>query len=148
MYKGEKNVMNEFVLTEWGNKYKLSELIDCSDKSLKASVHHAGKYWKFYNYVIAKKQFHCYEAITLTLHAHYTDLYYLEDLVKLWLGPISVAVYSPGHDFYLTLNTIAYLRNCRSFYIKDFITFHVYFSTEDLPFKVKRFDYILDCNLK
>ncbi|ENN82025.1 hypothetical protein YQE_01600, partial [Dendroctonus ponderosae] len=33
-------------------------------------------------------------------------------LVDRWDGPISIALYAPGYDFYTTLDAIAYLRNC------------------------------------
>lgn len=54
-------------------------------------------------------------------------------LVDRWEGPISVALYAPGYDFYTTLDTIAYLRNCETPLIRKLVSFHIVFDQEHTP---------------
>lgn len=52
-----------------------------------------------------------------------------------WNAPISIALHAPGTDFLPTLNSIKYLRDClpESNLVKQFVTFHIYFSSKHVP---------------
>lgn len=88
------------------------------------------------NFIKAKKRFKCHESITITTNGDFRFLDNIIPLVKRWKGPISVALYAPGDDFYKTLEGIAYLRNCETILIKDFVTFHIFFDFLHTPHKV------------
>lgn len=97
-----------------------------------------------YNYVLANRQFHCWESVTYTTHADYTFLDNLETLLDRWQGPISLALHAPGTDLLPTLATIRYLRECISAPVADYVTFHVYFPSKHVPKLVPHFDKVLD----
>lgn len=48
-------------------------------------------------------------------------------LAHVWRGPISVALYTPGHDFDTTVKSIAYTRQCTYVEVKHHVTFHLFF---------------------
>lgn len=52
-----------------------------------------------------------------------------------WMGPISFALYAPGHDFNATMDAIQYARLCLrdSKLIRDYVTFHIYFPKSHMP---------------
>jgi hypothetical protein len=52
-----------------------------------------------------------------------------------WNAPISIALHAPGTDFLPTVNAIKYLRDClpESNLVRQFVTFHIYFSTKHVP---------------
>lgn len=52
-----------------------------------------------------------------------------------WKAPISFALYAPGNDFYATMESIVYVRNClpESELIRDYVTFHIYIQRRHLP---------------
>lgn len=52
-----------------------------------------------------------------------------------WQAPISIALHAPGTDFTPTLNSIRYLRDCapESALVRQFTTFHIYFSSKHIP---------------
>lgn len=115
---------------------KVQEITRCMDIDLQPSIKQRGNYWVLYNYVQAEKTFHCYESITYTTQSDYTFLDNLIPLVDRWKGPISVALYAPGEDFHVTVDSIAYLRNCETPLIKKFVTFHIFFEGEHIPKQV------------
>lgn len=127
----EENKIKEWCLKFKSKEININELLNCSDIPLTSKIEQRDDYWILSNYVRAKKNFRCYEAITMTTHGDYTFLENLYELVKKWDGPVSVGVYAPGEDFQLTLETIAYLRNCNtnSKLIKNLVTFHLYFKS-------------------
>lgn len=112
---------------------KVHDVTECQDKPLVEAYKQRGKYWVLYNYVKADKQFKCYESITYTTQGDYTNLDNLITLAERWRGPISVALYAPGSDFQATVNSIAHLRNCESDFVKKYVTFHLFFSSEHIP---------------
>lgn len=112
----------------------LFAITECKTKPLVSSIKQRGDYWVLYNYVKANKTFRCYESITYVTQGDYTFLDDLRNLVARWRGPVSVALFAPATDFQVTVNSIAYLRNCEiSVIIRDYVTFHVFFGTKDLP---------------
>lgn len=52
-----------------------------------------------------------------------------------WQAPISIALHAPGTDFTPTINSIRYLRDCApgSALVRQFTTFHIYFSSKHVP---------------
>lgn len=48
---------------------------------------------------------------------------------------MSIALHAPGTDFVPTLNAIKYLRDClpESHLVRQFVTFHIYFSSKHIP---------------
>lgn len=112
---------------------KLFEITNCKTKPLQTVFKQQGDFWVLYNYVKARREFRCYESVTYATQGDYKFLELLPNLVERWKGPISVAVFATGADFQVTIDSIAYLRNCGMGLIKDYVTFHVYFGTKDLP---------------
>ena len=55
------------------------------------------KYMVLYNHFKARIFFECLESITFTTHGEYHYLDNLIPLLQKWRGPISVAVFAPGH---------------------------------------------------
>ncbi|CAG9861028.1 unnamed protein product [Phyllotreta striolata] len=116
------------------NDSNLNYLI-CADGILEKNVEFRGKYVVLKNYIIAKRQFKCLESVTLSVPGDYRFLDNIVPLVERWRGPISVALYAPGYDFYSTLQSIAYLRHCfkTSSLVKEYVTFHIFFDSDHMP---------------
>lgn len=66
--------------------------------------------------------------MTYTTHSDVTFLDNLIPLTERWQGPVSIAIYAPGRDFFRALAIIEYYRSCheKSSLIRDFVTFHIY----------------------
>nr|CAH7768445.1 unnamed protein product [Callosobruchus chinensis] len=119
---------------------KVKEITQCLDRPMVPKTQQRGDYWVLYNYVRADRRHHCYESITYTTHADYSFLDNLVPLLERWQGPISIALHAPGTDFEYTIESIAYLRECTTPLVKEFVTFHVYFSTKHVPKEVPKHD--------
>jgi hypothetical protein len=115
---------------------KVKEITKCLDRPMVARVQQRGDYWVLYNYVMPEKTFKCHESITYTTHADYSFMDNLLPLLDKWRGPISLALHAPGTDFKNTLDSIAYLRDCTDSLVKEYVTFHIYFSTKHVPKEV------------
>lgn len=109
--------------------------IQCNDIVLEKSIEYRGNYIVLKNYILAKRSFKCLESITLSVPGDYRFLDNIFPLVERWKGPISVALYAPGYDFFSTLQSIAYLRHCSVFssLVKDYVTFHIFFDEDHMP---------------
>lgn len=61
-------------------------------------------------------------------------------LLLRWMAPISIAMHAPGTDFQPTLDSIKYLRDClpESNLVRNYATFHIYFSTKHIPKSVPK----------
>lgn len=70
-------------------------------------------------------------SVTIATHTTIEHLGQLVELVKLWDGPISVAVYAPGDDFYTAYITVLGMREC-SRNIKENISFYLFYH-KDFP---------------
>lgn len=57
------------------------------------------------------------------------------DSISRWNAPVSIALHAPGTDFLPTINSIKYLRDCapESALVRQFTTFHIYFSSKHVP---------------
>ncbi|CAH1999352.1 unnamed protein product [Acanthoscelides obtectus] len=119
---------------------KVKEITQCLDRPMVPKTQQRGDYWVLYNYVRADRRHHCYDSITYTTHADYSFLDNLVPLLERWQGPISIALHAPGTDFEYTIESIAYLRECTTPLVKEFVTFHVYFSTKHVPKEVPKHD--------
>ncbi|KAJ8972560.1 hypothetical protein NQ317_010824 [Molorchus minor] len=134
---------SEVVTTELPKKQptvleRVKELTQCLDKPMVPKTQQRGDYWVLYNYITAEKRFRCQESITYTTHADYSFMDNLVPLLERWRGPISIAMHAPGTDFANTLESIAYLRDCTGSLVKEYVTFHVYFSTKHVPKEVPK----------
>lgn len=120
------------------NVPSLRDVLRCYDKSRKYRVTPKGAFWALYNYIPADRWFRCHESITFTTTSDFTFLDNLEPLVSRWKGPVSVALYTPGTDFQLALDSIKYVRHCHTSLIKQYVTFHVFFEKEHRPSKIPK----------
>uniref|UniRef100_A0A336MES0 CSON000499 protein n=1 Tax=Culicoides sonorensis TaxID=179676 RepID=A0A336MES0_CULSO len=113
----------------------LKKNIKCYDKKAEFRIERRGAFWVLKNYIPAKIHPNCYETITYTTHGDYSFLDNLIPLLKRWMAPISIAIYSPGTDYDDALNSIIYLRNCidEQELIRDLVTFHLYFDRLHTP---------------
>lgn len=113
--------------------YLKKQSINCSNRQLHTHFDRRGDFIVFYNFVKADISFKCDESVTLTSPADVRFLENIPFLVEAWKGPVSVALYSPGDDFFITLSSIVYLRQCETSLIRDFVTFHVFFDQQHVP---------------
>ncbi|XP_018579178.1 beta-1,4-glucuronyltransferase 1-like [Anoplophora glabripennis] len=131
----------------------IEAIVECEDVELEKKVKQRGQFLVFENYVLAETRFKCGDSITLTSPGDYRFLDNVVPLVERWEGPISVALYAPGSDFFTTLQCIAYLRTCTTPLVREFVTFHLFFEFEHMPEKensslVDIYEDTFDCNLK
>lgn len=124
-------------LKELSTLEKVKLVTNCINKPFVHKIQQRGDYWVLYNYIKARRSFKCHESITYTTHADFSFMDNLLPLLERWQGPISIALHAPGTDFKCTLDSIAYLRECSSDLVKDFVTFHIYFSTKHVPKEVR-----------
>ncbi|XP_018326869.1 beta-1,4-glucuronyltransferase 1-like [Agrilus planipennis] len=110
-----------------------TESVECSDYAVPQNVTQKGTFWVLNNYVRATERPKCLESITYTVPATFPFLENIPALVDRWQGPISVAVFAPGEDFFRTIDSIAYLRNCEMDLIEKYVTFHLFFPEDHLP---------------
>lgn len=131
------NVITEKTINTSGTK-SLRDILRCNDKSMETNIEYHGEYLIFKNFVKAEKAHKCDESITLSAPADYRFLDNVVPLVERWNGPISVALYAPGYDFFTSLQCIAYLRMCSSNneLVKKYVTFHLFFEHEHTPNQV------------
>lgn len=91
-----------------------------------------GDYVVRYNAFNATRIFAYNNSVTLATQCTVDYLHHLNNLVKRWEGPISVAVYTPGWDYFTVNTTINNLRNCNSA-IANRVTFHLFYHTNFPP---------------
>ncbi|XP_023017546.2 beta-1,4-glucuronyltransferase 1 [Leptinotarsa decemlineata] len=102
-------------------------------------VEYRGNFIVFRNYIQADMQFRSSESVTLSVPGDYRFLDNILQLVDRWRGPISVALYAPGYDFFSTLQSIAYLRICSgNSLVKELVTFHLFFEHDHIPIQHDR----------
>ncbi|KAI8038239.1 beta-1,4-glucuronyltransferase 1 [Drosophila gunungcola] len=115
----------------------LQLLLRCRNRSLKLRRLQHGEFWLLQNLVIGRRSRHvgCAESVTYTTNGDYTFFDNLETVALRWRAPVSFAIHAPGYDLNATLDAIRYVRNCLpgSEIIKDWVTFHVYFSHLHMP---------------
>ncbi|KAH8421165.1 hypothetical protein KR009_006984 [Drosophila setifemur] len=119
---------------------ELKQLLKCRNRSLRFQRIQHGEYWLLKNLVIGRKSLHigCAETLTYTTIGDYTFFDNLRAVASRWRAPISFAIHTPGYDLNTTLDAIQYVRNCLldSETIKDWVTFHVYFPHQHMPYYV------------
>ncbi|XP_055680429.1 beta-1,4-glucuronyltransferase 1 [Lutzomyia longipalpis] len=138
---------SEGLLNDKELENRLRSVIKCHDRDYDAKTEQRGDFWVLKNYVRADHgEIHCYESITYTTHADYTFLDNLVPLLERWMAPISIALHAPGFDFSATINAIKYLRECSSEanLVRQFVTFHIYFSSKHIPKTVPKYDKVLE----
>lgn len=113
--------------------------ISCDSRILRSRAYKRGSYWVLENYIAAeRKDVKCYESVTYTTHTDYNYLDNLIPVVERWMAPVSIAIYTPGHDLQHTKDAIFYLRNClanqrQMKLIKELVSFHLYFPADHMP---------------
>ncbi|XP_058982055.1 beta-1,4-glucuronyltransferase 1, partial [Musca domestica] len=119
------------------NRKHLKSMLRCKDSDLKMEILFRGDHWILQNMIsgLRSRKMGCAEAITFVTVADFSYLMHLETLVERWMGPISLALFAPGDDFYATMNAIQYARLCLpiSKLVRDYVTFHIYFPSGHLP---------------
>ncbi|XP_058119797.1 beta-1,4-glucuronyltransferase 1 [Anopheles ziemanni] len=126
---------------------KLRSQLNCHDRDYEPYIGQRGDFWVLQNYIRAEHgDLRCYETITYTTHADYTFLDNLVPLLERWNAPVSLALHAPGTDFVPTINSIKYLRDCipESHLVRQFVTFHIYFSSKHIPKFVPKHNQVLD----
>ncbi|XP_061513928.1 beta-1,4-glucuronyltransferase 1 [Anopheles gambiae] len=126
---------------------KLRSLLNCHDRDYEPYIGQRGDFWVMRNYIRAEHgDLRCHETITYTTHADYTFLDNLVPLLERWNAPVSLALHAPGTDFVPTINSIKYLRDCipESHLVRQFVTFHIYFSSKHIPKLVPKHNQVLD----
>lgn len=147
------NLVNQSINNEGGGEIlgelesRLKSLIKCHDRSFEPVTEQRGDFWVLRNYIRAEHgELRCLESITYTTHSDYTFLDNIIPLLERWNSPVSVAMHAPGTDFIPTINSIKYLRDClpESNLVRQFATFHVYFSSKHIPKTVPKYNKVLD----
>lgn len=126
---------------------KLRSILNCHDRDYEPYIGQRGDFWVLKNYVRAEHgELRCHETITYTTHADYTFLDNLIPLLERWNAPVSLAMHAPGTDFQPTVNAIKYLREClaESHLVRQFVTFHIYFSSKHIPKNVPKYEKVLE----
>lgn len=76
------------------------------------------------------------ETLTVCSQSTANNLHYLTNLSQTWDGPISVTVFTHGHDTVIALYTIAYLHACFE-QVKQSVSFHVVYPILYPPSNIK-----------
>ncbi|KAG5684936.1 hypothetical protein PVAND_014144 [Polypedilum vanderplanki] len=145
---GNNNNNNSELFSTQSNdlETKLKNILNCHTKDYEPYVEQRGDFWVLKNYIRAEHgELKCYETITYTTHADFTFLDNLIPLLERWNAPVSIALHAPGSDFLPTINSIKYLRDClpESNLVRQFVTFHIYFSSKHVPKVVPKYDKVL-----
>ncbi|XP_073821404.1 beta-1,4-glucuronyltransferase 1-like [Musca autumnalis] len=115
----------------------LKSMLNCYDHPLQMEQMQYGHYWLLKNLIRGRLSANmgCAESITYTTNGDYTFMDNLAEVVTRWMGPVSIALFAPGHDFNATMDSIQYARNClpHSFLIREYVTFHIYFPNDHMP---------------
>lgn len=126
---------------------KLRSLLNCHDRDYDPYIIQRGDFWVLKNYIRAEHgELRCHETITYTTHADYTFLDNLIPLLERWNAPVSLAMHAPGTDFVPTIGAVKYLRDClpESHLVRQFVTFHIYFSSKHIPKNVPKYEKVLE----
>ncbi|CAH4017042.1 beta-1,4-glucuronyltransferase 1 [Pieris brassicae] len=123
----------------------LRTLLGCNDRDMLPQTEQRGEFWVLKNFIRADHGLlACHETITYTTHAGYEFLDNVHPLVERWMAPVSLAIHAPGADLTPAVNSIRYLRDCLSDEIvKQFVTFHIFFSHKHIPSKIPDPDVLL-----
>ncbi|KAK5638162.1 hypothetical protein RI129_012457 [Pyrocoelia pectoralis] len=122
----------------------IRETVNCYDKPLEFSIKQYEKYWVFKNFVQAARRYKCDKSVTFTTIGDYLHADNLIVIVERWKGPVSVAFHASGEDFFATLRSIAYLRNCQSLAFKKFVTFHIVIDSDHIPKNIPLYNIYAD----
>lgn len=85
------------------------------------------------NFIRAKRSVGPAESVTLTTQGTAEFLRHIEEVCRRWQGPVSLAVYAPGTDYEVAGRWVAYLRNCRSNCVSEWVTWHLVFDSRHPP---------------
>ncbi|XP_004928565.1 beta-1,4-glucuronyltransferase 1 isoform X2 [Bombyx mori] len=135
----DENGLSDITLT------RLRSLLACTEKDFLPQTVQRGEFWVLKNYIRADHgTIMCHESITYTTHAGFEFLDNVLPLVERWMAPVSLAIHAPGADVTPTVNSIRYLRDCLgNDLIRQYVTFHIFFSNKHIPSKIPDSDKIL-----
>ncbi|XP_025837228.1 beta-1,4-glucuronyltransferase 1-like isoform X1 [Agrilus planipennis] len=132
---GNSVISKDNLTTESYTFQRIKEITKCHDLPRQHNVMQWGPYWVLNNFVAAKRTYKCEESVTFATTATYNFLGNVLPIVESWDGPVSVAVYAPGSDFNLALESIAYLRECGNPLVTETVSFHLFFQMTYFPDK-------------
>ncbi|KAH8403038.1 hypothetical protein KR222_003489 [Zaprionus bogoriensis] len=131
------------IIRKYQRKRDIKQLVLCQNSLLKYKDYYVNLVRVIENIVIGTRSEHmgCGESITYTTYGDYTSLGNLETVAKRWQAPISFALFTTEADLYDTLDAIQYVRNCLpdSRVIREFVSFHLYFSMHSMPESMPNF---------
>ncbi|XP_025837230.1 beta-1,4-glucuronyltransferase 1-like [Agrilus planipennis] len=122
---------------------RIKEITKCRDLPREHNIMQWGPYWVLSNFVAAKRTYRCEESVTFATTATYNFLGNVLPIVESWDGPVSVAVYAPGSDFNLALESIAYLRECGNPLVSETVSFHLFFQMTYFPDEILAYENFL-----
>ena len=136
----QQQPINNNANSESTEQTNLSELriIDCQDRDKRFSYSQRGSYWILNHYIPSERNYHCDETITYTTHGDVSFLDNIVPLARRWDGPLSVAVYTPGSDYEVAVQSIAYLRQCTEPDIRQKVTFHLVLDERHFPSSLRK----------
>ena len=115
-----------------------SRIVDCQDRDKRFSYSQRGSYWILNHYIPSERNYHCDESVTYTTHGDVSFLDNIVPLARRWDGPLSVAVYTPGSDYEVAVQSIAYLRQCTEPDIRQKVTFHLVLDERHFPSSLRK----------
>lgn len=137
---GDQQLTNNIMMAESTEQTHLSEfrIVDCQDRDNRFSYSQRGSYWILNHYIPSERNYHCDESVTYTTHGDVSFLDNIIPLARRWDGPLSVAVYTPGSDYEVAVQSIAYLRQCTEPDIRQKVTFHLVLDERHFPSSLRK----------
>ncbi|XP_053692553.1 beta-1,4-glucuronyltransferase 1-like [Sabethes cyaneus] len=133
----------------WLNQSKLMQqlkfVLNCHSTEASFRIEQRGKYWVLENILTPsemqigirqpRRPVQCYETITYTTHGDYRFLDNIVPLLERWDGPLSLALYAPGHEIERAIDGLRWLMFChrQSYLVEEWLSVHLYFDSDRMP---------------
>ncbi|EAT35984.1 AAEL011899-PA [Aedes aegypti] len=119
----------------------LKHLLNCKSVDGHSRIETRGNYYVLKNFISPKRPQECHDSITYTTHGDYRFLDNVVPLLDRWQGPLSLAVYAPGEEFGIAVESLRYLIYCdrQSYLVEEYAAVHLYFDFERMPPKPIQF---------
>ncbi|KXJ83970.1 hypothetical protein RP20_CCG025124 [Aedes albopictus] len=114
----------------------LKHLLNCKSVDDRPQIETRGDFYVLKNFIKPKRPPpECHESITYTTHGDYRFLDNVIPLLERWQGPLSLAVYAPGEEFGIAVESLRYLIYCdrQSYLMDEHASVHLYFDFERMP---------------
>lgn len=92
-----------------------------------------GKFVVYEDFIVSDNSVPFNDSVTLTTQATHEFLQHVPTLCSRWQAPVSIAVYSPGTDYEIALDKIAFLRECSDPCVRANVTWHIVYDREHRP---------------